>query len=150
MQNPKFKIQNSLDGFRFQQPCAYCFPGDHPESKRAKKKNHDSQTWELKPICSTLVFSDPSLIIPLIPYLFSIHDTSHPKSSFKMSGNNPTVGKLDVTLKAMQHQRSAAPESGKSGLLRRLTGCVKAKNDDQRRREEKAERLMHLICWGPN
>lgn len=64
MQNPKFKIQNSLDGFRFQQPCAYCFPGDHPESKRAKKKNHDSQTWELKPIYSTLVFSDLSFLRP--------------------------------------------------------------------------------------
>nr|DAD23076.1 TPA_asm: hypothetical protein HUJ06_024539 [Nelumbo nucifera] len=70
-----------------------------------------------------------------------------------MSGG-ARICKFETAFKSMQ--KNAFTESGKANQIRRFSATMvqaaKRRNGDEKRRREaeKAENVMHLICWGPN
>ncbi|KAK9938277.1 hypothetical protein M0R45_015027 [Rubus argutus] len=82
-----------------------------------------------------------------------------------MGGNHRQVCKFEVELKSMMQQNkmnvfagaqsSSAGNEVKASTLRMVGGTAtqqpqRTTLDEERRRREKAENLVHLICWGPN
>ncbi|PRQ31499.1 hypothetical protein RchiOBHm_Chr5g0036171 [Rosa chinensis] len=83
-----------------------------------------------------------------------------------MGSKQRQVCKFEMELKSMMLQKmngfaaaeSSAPSTGNNQAkttLRVFGGRVnhqpqRTTVDDERRRIEKAENLVHLICWGPN
>lgn len=82
-----------------------------------------------------------------------------------MGGNHRQVCKFEMELKSMMPQNktnafagaqsSSAGNEAKASTLRMVGGTVtqqpqRTTLDEERRRTEKAENLVHLICWGPN
>lgn len=64
------------------------------------------------------------------------------EEAFKTTQQKMNVGLTEYSSKAKNHRRWI-PGSGVNPEKR-------AAGNDKRRREERAEILMHLICWGPN
>lgn len=83
-----------------------------------------------------------------------------------MGGNHRQVCKFEMELKSMMPQNkmnafagaqsSSAGNEAKASTLRMVGGTLtqqpaqRTTLDEERRRREKAENLVHLICWGPN
>ncbi|KAK9268302.1 hypothetical protein L1049_000049 [Liquidambar formosana] len=70
-----------------------------------------------------------------------------------MSGNS-RVCKFEVAFESMQQKGDTVAEStGKNHVRWADSGVNTGKRmnyRDEKRREDKDEKLMHLICWGPN
>ncbi|KAL0001073.1 hypothetical protein SO802_014854 [Lithocarpus litseifolius] len=71
-------------------------------------------------------------------------------------GRNRRVCKYELAFKAFQPKTNVVAESANNNKGKKLWqiagGVTQAErmNFDQKRREEKTENLLHLICWGPN
>ncbi|KAL5972986.1 hypothetical protein ACLOJK_039793 [Asimina triloba] len=82
----------------------------------------------------------------------------HKTISFMSSSGSSSsrVCKLESTFKSLQRNTTAMADSGKSNQARRLeyilklNGAGDAKRRKEEEQQERAEKLMHLICWGPN
>ncbi|EXB89620.1 hypothetical protein L484_018721 [Morus notabilis] len=62
-----------------------------------------------------------------------------------MSGNGK-VCRFETAFKSMEPKRNIVPSTEPYGNK----STSKRANLDEKRRKEKAENLLHLICWGPN
>ena len=71
-------------------------------------------------------------------------------------GRNSKVCKYELAFKAVQPKTNVVAESANNNNGNKLWqiagGLTQAQrmNLDEKRRKEKAENLLHLICWGPN